>query len=462
MANSIINTTSITSLPKHVAHALSELNKGGEITLIRGATGKAEIYNLKSTPVNTKAIKTLQAMFKQKNLNLINYRDGLKNIKIDVKESTDYNFHAGNIMKSGERIEFGYLAEAFVQAAMVAKFTSKRDSAVTPADIVKYLKDYLNKPSNQTVAGYIVDKPPAKSLTVNKAYEYIGKNKNPKIEDHIFVYYSLNDKAFNWLKSKLSGATIPPVLQPYFNDAAQFVNSGNVQKHAEYFFTNGRKDRIDIVMLGVIGQGETKADIGTVYYEGYKGTPGTGTKVKFNLSLSVKINHIAQVGQITGINSKVFGELTKIFGVELNNADKEKIDNLASKLKPKINDAKIQGHIYEIVFKQLEKAKLPGVIQGITHFIAFNAAAAKTLSVVDIGSGLKTYFLKNLQDIGKSLQGKSITSKVQTGGGSGTTKQIQYLINDAVLLSVNSRYAGGHYRNMISTGPILRTFLSKA
>jgi len=461
MANSIINTTSISSLQGHISHALSQL-KGEQVTLIKGGSGDANIYTLKKpSPTNSKAIKLLEAMSKKK-LNLINYKDDLKKIMIEVSERIDFAPHAGNIMKNGEKVPFGYLAEAIVQAAIVAKFTSKRDGAVNVTDIVMKLKDYFNKPSNKTIESYIVDKPPLKTVTVNKALEYIGKNKNPKIEDHVFVYYALNDGAFNWLKSKLKGTTVPPDLQSYFNDAAAFANSGNVQKHSEYFYTNGRKDRIDIVSLGVIGQGETKADIGTTYYEGYKGIPGTGKKTNFFLKLSVKINRVTQVGQITGITGEVFSKLTEYFGVKLNDADKKKIDNLASKLKPKINDGKIQGQIYEIVYKQLAKANIKGILNGITYFIAFTSAEAKILSTVDIGSGLKTYFMKNLENIGTALKNKKITAEIRTGGGLGVTKQIKYKIDDDELISVNSRYVGGNYRNFITTGELLRTFLSKA
>ena len=461
MANAIINTTSITSLQAHISHALSQL-KGEQVTLIKGTSGDANIYTLKkSSSTNNKAIKALEMMSKQK-LNLINYKDGLKKIPIEVQERIAFTPHAGNIMKNGEKVPFGYLAEAIVQAAIVAKFTSKRDSAVTVTDIITKLKEYFNKPTNRAVESYLIGKPPAKSVTVNKAFEYIGKNKNPRIEDHVFVYYALNDGAFNWLKSKLSGTSVPSDLQSYFNDAAAFANSGNVQKHSEYFFTNGRKDRIDIVSLGVMGQGETKADIGTTYYEGYAGKPGTGKKTNFFLKLSVKINHVTQVGQLTGINGEAYSRLTNHFGVKLNDVDKKKIDSLAEQLKPKINNAKIQGEIYKIVYSQLEKAKLSGIVQGITHFIAFTATEAKVLSTVDIGSGLKTYFMKNLESMGKALQGKRVTTEVRTGGGLGITKEIKYKVDNDVLLSVNSRYVGGTYRNFITTGELLRTFLSKA
>ena len=61
-----------------------------------------------------------------------------------------------------------------------------------------------------------------------------------------------------------------------------------------------------------------------------------------------------------------------------------------------------------------------------------------------------------------SFKGKKINAEVTTGGGAGITKQVKYLIDGEVLFSINSRYTGGTYRNFITTGELLRTFLSKA
>ena len=52
-------------------------------------------------------------------------------------------------MKSGEKIPFGYLAETILQAAIVAKFTTKRDSTVSVMDVIKFLKE---EPSLKTIS----------------------------------------------------------------------------------------------------------------------------------------------------------------------------------------------------------------------------------------------------------------------------------------------------------------------
>ena len=121
--------------------------------------------------------------------------------------------------------------------------------------------------------------------------------------------------------------------------------------------------------------------------------------------------------------------------------------------------------IYDIVFTQLKKDFNVGItplLKGIEFFIAFNPSEAKSLTVVDIGSGLRTYFIKNLQNVSDSFKGKKIDAQVTTGGGAGVTKQVKYLIDGEVLFSINSRYTGGTYRNFINTGPLLREILEKA
>ena len=195
---------------------------------------------------------------------------------------------------------------------------------------------------------------------------------------------------------------------------------------------------------------------------------GSGKKSKLNLNLSVKINHIDQVGQITGIDSKTFYRLTEHFGVPLSQSQKKEIDDAASELLENtkiLKSPKKQGKIYDIVYTQLKKASNVGItrlLKGIEFFIAFNPSEAESLTVVDIGSGLRTYFIKNLQNVSGSFKGKKINAEITTGGGAGITKQVKYLIDGVVLFSINSRYTGGTYRNFINTGPLLREILEKA
>ena len=145
MANPIYNTQSVTSFKGYINHAITELKKGKDISVTKSYSGgQALLFNLKpSSSINATAIKKLQLLYNKKTLTLNDYRDGLKSTKIDLKENVGFEVTAGNIMKSGEKIPFGYLAETILQAAIVAKFTTKRDSTVNVMDVVKFLKDFI-------------------------------------------------------------------------------------------------------------------------------------------------------------------------------------------------------------------------------------------------------------------------------------------------------------------------------
>ena len=366
-------------------------------------------------------------------------------------------------MKSGEKIPFGYLAECLLQAAIVARFVDKRDKdqTINERDVIKFITQFVTKKSDSTAETAILEKLP-NSMAVNKAFQYDVPNKNTKIgKDKVYVYYSLNDGAFRWLEKKVKTISSNSELMPFIKDAISYVNSITCAQHSNYFYTNGKVDRIDIVSLGIMGQGQTKADIRTQYYEGWQGGK-TGKKVEMHLNLSVKIRHVDQVGQLSGIDSQTYSQLVEYFGASLSSAQKKTIDENAMILmkNPGVINKTAQGKIYEIVYKQLQTAtNVSKLLDGMQYFIAFTKKEAETLNVVDIGSGLKVYFVKNLDNVKKSYKNSRVKTEVTTGGGEGVTKQIKFIINNDVLFTISSRRTGGIYRNYISTGPLLRDIL---
>lgn len=465
MANPIYNTQSVSSLKGYLAHAIAELQRGGEISLVQNYTGGAAyMATLKpNSRVNARTIKVLEALSDQPRISIEEYRRALKNTPIEITGFGGYVATAGNIMKSGEKIPFGYLAEAVLIAAIVARFTTKRDQQVSTADVVKLLKDFVTRDSDRS-AQQLLSQHFVPSKAMVKAFEYAGTNQDKRVgSDTVLVLYTLNEGAYKWLQQRLQTSNVTD-LNSYFTDSINFVNSNNVRTHSDYFYTNNRRDRIDIISTGITGQGSTKADVVTEYYEGWDGSSGKKTRMRLNLS--VKINHVEQVGQMSGIDSQTYAKLTELFGVPLTAKQRKDIDELAQPLKASTNalaDAKKQGQIYDIVYDQLAKAAkldLETLLKGIEYFIAFNAKEASTLTVVDIGSGLKTYFVKNLKNVARSFKNKKIIPEIITGGGAGTTKTIKYSIDDLVLFSISSRYTGGIYRNFLTTGPLLREILS--
>ena len=468
MANPIYNTTSITSLSGYINHAIEILQKKEDVTLIKEYSGgEPLIFNLKSSSSKNedaiKKLKSLLPMAEKNTLTIKDYKDKLKSISLDIKETVSWPITAGNIMKSGEKIPFGYLAECLLQAAIVARFVDKRDKdqTINERDVIKFISQFVTKKSDSAAETAILEKLPS-SKAVNKAFQYDAPNKNTKIgKDKVYVYYSLNDGAFRWLEKKVKTISSNSELMPFIKDAISYVNSGTCVEHSNYFYTNGRVDRIDIVSLGIMGQGQTKADIRTQYYEGWQGGK-TGKKVEMHLNLSVKIRHVDQVGQLSGIDSQTYSRLVEYFGASLSSAQKKTIDENAMILmkNPGVINKTAQGKIYEIVYNQLQTAtNVSKLLDGMQYFIAFTKKEAETLNVVDIGSGLKVYFVKNLDNVKKSYKNSRVKTEVTTGGGEGVTKQIKFIINNDVLFTISSRRTGGIYRNYISTGPLLRDIL---
>jgi len=466
MPSPIYTASSINNVPNYVEHAIKSI-KGGELILIPKLSNDPQAI---IATINPNSPKTKDVLEKLNNLleslsngssNLQDYKNTLKNTYLPINEKLSFTPSIGHIQKSGDKLPpLGYLAEALLQAAIVARFVDKRDgsSNVNLKDVLKFLKQYVSQKSDSTAERAILDKLP-NSKAINKAFEYSVPNKNKSIgNDKVYAYYSLNENAFNWLSKSMDSK----VLTPFLNDAMRYVNNGAAKEHAHYFYTNNKVDRIDIVCTGIIGQNETKADIQTAYYEGWSGGR-SGKQVDMTLNLSVKIRHTDQVGQISGIGSKTFGLLTEYFGVGFSQKELSDIDSIAATRRKESEgpDKDVQDKIYSLVYGRLAKANdITKLLQGMEYFIALTEAEARTLTVVDIGAGLKTYFVKNLKDVSKRLHNKKVTAKVKTGGGAGITKSIQYLVDGEVLFSISSRFTGKVYRNFITTGPLLRSFLS--
>lgn len=475
MANSIYNTKSPTSFVKYLEHAENVVRGMGAILLLKGTSGEPLIYSLKeSSKINKKAYADIQSLRKRagnRGFTVEEYHAALKAIPLELTERNPFQFTAANIVKKGDKIPMGYLAEPFLQAAIVAKFVEKRDEKdhVQIKDIIKYINHFIVKKSEAAAQSLLLAEITGGKTTgksISKAFEYSAPNKNPKVgDDKVFVYYSLNDPAFRWLKSAMEVGNIAnePELKEILHDSMEYVNSGNCRDHVHYFYTNGRTDRIDIVSLGILGQGQTKADIRTQYYEGWTG--GTsGKKIEMHLNLSVKIRHVDQVGQKSGINGATYSQLVNYFKLEFSKKQLEEIETHAAKLlkNPKrVLDKQAQGAIYDIVYNKLSEAKkVDQLLNGIEYFIAFNKTEAETLTVVDIGEGLRVYFVKNLEELGKRYKNATVKSEITTGGGKdGLTKTIRFSVNDEVLFQISSRHTGGVYRNFISTGPLLRQIL---
>jgi hypothetical protein len=360
-------------------------------------------------------------------------------------------------MKSGEKVPFGYLAEVLLQAAIVARFVEGRTGeSINAVHVAKYIKQFLTEKSNSS-AYTAVKGPSDTKKSIAKAFKYTVPNKLASVGvDTVYAFYVLNSAAFTYLNARKSVIASSSDLAPYIADACRYVSSGACKEHAEYFYTNGRRDRIDIVSTSISGQDKknpTKADIVTAYYEGWSGNDSSpGKPIVMKLNLSVKINHVTQVGQASGLHSEAMKTFSSAVGITLSNATIEKVNKI--NLKPITSQS--QTEVYKLVYGEMSKANdIDKLIKGISYFISFND---KTITIIDIGAGLKTYFIENLQMLKKQFKGKKVSAKTRVTGGGNYVLDV-YLGNSQ-LLELSSRKTGGIYRNFVNTGDALRDILS--
>jgi len=462
MANPIYQTTSVNSLKGYINYAISILKQGESVPVIKllSGGGSVELGVVKPrSAVNKKAIETLMALAVYPKLDIKKYRIDLKEIKIELNQ-IPWDVSAANIVKSGERVPKGYFAETILQAAIAARFIDARprSTAVTAAMVVKHLKQFLTEDSLTT----------AKSKAVVRAYEYMVDNEDKSLgKDMVYVLYTLNEAAFKYLQSKVNKLATDPDIMPFITDSLKYVNSGAAVEHSDYFYSNGRVDRIDIKSLGISGQGKTKADIRTFYYEGYSSNhTGTNeaTPHQMSLNLSVKINHIKQIGQLTGITSDKLSELATVIGSRLSAKTIKEIDKIVDKgfndSNKELNAGKEgQIKIYSLAYNDMKNniGDVSKLFKGIEHFIALSEATS--LNIVDIGSGLRVYFVKNLKNLEKACKGDKITAELKASTGGNYTMKI-YAGNKEIL-EYSSRFTGGVYRNFVSTGEALRQTLER-
>lgn len=461
MANPISKNPSTNSILGYVEYAKTVLSKGG----------KHSFVNKSSSVLNLDVDKKLAAeVLKEANKVGNDATKGLaflKNKQLVVAQYNNEFYSIGSLLKpAGDKIESGYLAEAILQAAITARFV-KRNGNVSTADVVSFLKDYVNSKVMWNIG--------KESKAINKIIEYTTDNFGFSKKDIVISYMSLNDKAYTYLENNLSKVANNSQLRVFFQDSANYVNKGQPKEHSDYFYNNKRVDKLEIKSLGILGQvgkDKTKADIVTYYYEGYNPTTKTGDLKKFNLNLSVKIKGETQFGQASNIYFEAMERFASAAGVKLSKSAKEKInkiiptqikDGKISPIMPKeeIFSKKLNVEVYKIVYEDIvnqinNKLKTNELIDGIMEFISYNDPS---LVLVDIGSGEKLYFVKKLLPVKKQIKGSVVTTEIKKQPQTGNYN-MDIFVNNAHVLRLESRYTGNTFRNFVKSGKGLRAWMA--
>ena len=479
MANRITQSPSLSSLVRYLDYAETLLSKPKEPIPLVDRNGDAHPYMLKEqSSVNAAAIaqiKKLRQNILQKKggatkADQDNFRDTLNALKIDlVSPPSSFAPTVGRIMKSTDRINRGNIGEAVLQAAITARFIDARPqtSKVTESQIVKHLEQFLKIGARE--AG-------SKSKTIKAEIRGDGPNQDRKLGyDDVTTFYQLDYASFSYLKSKSSALASDPSIKSFITDSIAYVNKGTVREHSNYFFTNGRSDKIDIVAMGVKGQGKTTSDVRVSFYEGYVKGRKNGNPETVRLDISVKINDISQVAQVSGLEPATWDALATALGVELGKNTLDEINTIYTSSGKGIRTTftrQTQISIYKTAHERL-KVLLNGtpsnnIWNGINRFLKgmeMSSEAGKTFErydfeLVNIGTGLKTYFFKNLDFLKATYGTKPLKVAIRS-----TPKTYFLLVGvDAPgdMIIIDSHYTGGQYRNYILVGDKLRTLLAEA
>lgn len=450
MANPIV-TSSPSSVPKYVDYVVALL--------------ESEDKDAKYPFVIGGAIQTLPITISQleRNALLVKARAVGSNIEAGrllfsevITRQGNRDVTVGRLAKpKSERVPFGYIAEAILQCAVVARLVI-RNRDINTADVVEYVKDFVSPKGKPWMTS---------AKTFNKILEYSADNKNIVGKDAVISKISLNLAASHWVIDRVADNTLMSnsEIKSIVNDSVAYVNKREPKANAEYFYTNGRVDRLEVVSLGVIGQGETKADIHTYYYEG-----GTNQRTDLNLNISVKVNNVEQFGQATGLDAEVMDVFVGAAGVGLSDLAWRQIERLVpnkitARDVPNLKKNKVNSQVYEIVYKEIEsqarsgKIKATSLLDGIQYFMSMNQ---RDLVVVNVGGGEKSMYVRKLDFVKEAMGNKPVKAVVTRTEAAGNYSAKLFIENNHVL-TLSSRETGGQFRNFVSSGSALRDWLSE-
>ena len=389
----------------------------------------------------------------------------------DPKTNTSYPI--GSLIKPpNQAVNFGIVAEVILQCAITARLIHRTET-VTTKHVAQYLRDYINSNVEWKERS-------ARSTMVCRMLRYQAKNEKISGKDIVVSYMATNTRIHTYLQQRAKSRRLETdsLMAPFFRDAVRYVNSGAPAEHAMYFYKNGLIDKLEVEAVGVFGQIgplKTKADIRTTYREGYDPrNPNSGKRHDYSLNLSIKSRGETQFGQATGAYAEAMERFASAVGVTLT---KNTIDTVR-KLVPTSTLGKntiiptappsdvvqlfpqVQEVVYSDMYRQLNGQRgaraIIRLFNGIDYFMSYKD---KTIVVVDIGSGDKTYFVSRFKELKRRFAQSTITCRLTTRE-SGNFK-LEVFIDDGHVVTLESRAQQNICRNYVNSGSDLRTWLSE-
>jgi len=492
MAVPIKKASGIPSIEKYISMAKLMFAETEPIPFVTNSKG--DITLIDPNDLTAKARKDLLAELESVRFpsEIKAAREKLELITFKVKNET---YSIANLVKPGEKIPLGYIAETILQAAIIARFVMRdaNNKDITTKDVEKYIGAYI-KSKEQWNSGQ-------KSTQINRIVRFDADNLGESFKDKVVGYMSLNTGAYAYLEKSYNRGNMSKdaLIGPFFKDSMSYVNKAEPKTHAWYFYTNGKIDLIEIQSTSITGQAEgRKADIITKYREGYTGTPGSGKPTKFDLELSVKIKGTKQFGQATKIHLTSIAKFMSYVGVGLDSTTKKKIENIfaANGLsvdgsgksekfllnKKPVTAAKIQemgvwDEVMSIMYNKIKtdvtKGGMSKLLSGVMDGIASREEQERLpvvtdpkhkgkslpsrpgLSIIDIGTGANVY------DVAKLLPYKSKKGTITADFKKTDNYKIEIFFNNKLLVTLSSRRIQTNFRNYIESGPELRKWMSR-
>lgn len=462
MANSITQKVSKRSWTKYYSYALEVLSKLND----------DHEFIFQGRIVKTKLLSQLAANAAIKELNS-DYTTGgpqkaLKESKTQIAAYNGNPLFVRDIAKSTKRIPLGYAAEVIMQCAIAALFINRGKQSITSDLVEKELMRFLNMEGSEWNNN-------KNSVAINRKIIKSGiPNLNSNQKDTVVSCISCSEQVFHYFLNKKEEGNIlsDKTLKPFFDDACRYVNSTAPRAHAHYFYTNKKSDIILIKSLSVSGQGKVKRDIETYYFTNF----GKGNinpewkKQKIKLEISMKIRGETQFGQVSGIKQQNLKNLAESLGVSLSKKTmdfiKENVDDHEGDENALIAKSRdVYSKFYSDMTSELNDTDASLFLQNIKKFLA--APNEKDLVIVDIGKGLKTYTVKSIDELIDNWKITAERHEVKAKVTTATSKSTIFKVwlddenkDENHLVSIESKFTGGVFRNQIKSGRQLRKWMA--
>ena len=353
--------------------------------------------------------------------------------------------HKSGKFKGGKEFNSGDVGEAFLGAAVTAKFRSP-DVDITEKDVINVLKSMKISTAEKNKMGEV--------------WTEVNLGSANSDADQLYFKLVLNRTSFTAIENAIKSGKWHPAMVGLNRSAVLWANKNKtVTQAVKTIVENGVKNMVKITSDGTFDQKGTKADL-------FLTVDGT----TINL-LSAKAGDVKQFGQVSGFTFEVFQEyFKKIFGVAIPNTWVDQLNTAGVKESYKILQ-KIYAEVYTELREELagntkkEVTFLDRLYKGINQFATGNdpKVSMVILKTTPNAAGYKELFFgPELQEAMKQFDLKIIHQatppRIQIYGVPVGTDAKEEFTGKELLVQIrsNPKPSEGYLRNIIEMGDLLK------